>query len=216
MSRGNLYNYIHTRKVLVADDIDGSVYLDESHPKNAKWIAARGRNVAKHAGVEMVPVLEAVSDDEEPQPRGPIKYSLPSSKPEAPVRERKREGGTPTYSNLDMELLQLKIERERHDIEKVKLNNEKMRGNLMPTEMVVQVLQQNNKAFVSAFMGATESLLVLIAGTMEVDIEKLATFRGKLKEIVNDSMDDAEKNTKQQIRNIVAEFSEKRGVGERL
>jgi hypothetical protein len=111
-------------------------------------------------------------------------------------------------SELTNEQMQLKI-----DMERVKL--EKQMGQVIPTELVKSVIAQHSKSITVAFQIAGNDLIANMAKRKGFSGEEVAELRAVLTNAINKAVADSVNESKKTLKNIVAEYSAKRGVGER-
>lgn len=123
----------------------------------------------------------------------------------------------PSVNSLELEkkLKQAELEKKEVDTRIALLKEEKLRGSVVPTDIVKVVFSQHFKSINSSFHQAADNLIVNIAKKKDLDRNEIAEIRGELVEIINIAVNDAIEESKKSIKNIVAEYSDKKGVGER-
>lgn len=109
----------------------------------------------------------------------------------------------------------INIRKTQKDTEKVQLQIDKLNGILIPTELVKMLFVHFSKEVQTAFHQAAENILVDISTTKQLTAKETATLRAKLITITNKATEAGVKNAKTGIANIIDEFSQSRGKGER-
>jgi hypothetical protein len=146
-----------------------------------------------------------------------------SAEPEKKKSERKRvleiddpEGFTRKQNmfDLDMDQKELSIQKMKEEIELKKIQKQKALGQVVPTDMVKIVFTQHNKSIVSAFQNAADNLISTISKKKELTREDSVQIRGEIIEIINEAVKESTANSIAHLKNIVKEYSEKKGVGE--
>lgn len=118
--------------------------------------------------------------------------------------------------NLDMEQKELDIEQSREVLELTKIKKEKAMGLVVPTPQVKNLIAQLGKSFTTAFYNTSDVILSRLAKKYGISIEDVAALRGELRQDINKSVGEAVTETKLHLKNIVNEYSERRGVGEKI
>ncbi|MFN8317166.1 MAG: hypothetical protein U0T32_12035 [Chitinophagales bacterium] len=91
----------------------------------------------------------------------------------------------------------------------------KMLGESIPTSLVRDLLLQHTKSIISAFKNAGETLIIKISKVKSLSLEETATLRAELIQITNAASEEALKNSKNSVTQIVEDYSMSREVGER-
>ena len=116
---------------------------------------------------------------------------------------------------LEREKKQLDIKKIKEEIGILAVKNEKLRGEVVPTDAVKMILVQHTKSIVSEFIAATDNVIMKIAKLKGLNIEEQAELRGFLVDQVNNASSEAITTTKKSLKNIVNEYATKKGVGEK-
>ena len=108
----------------------------------------------------------------------------------------------------------LKAER---DAEKKLLEVRKMSGEMIPVDMVGQVITTLTKSILSMFVSFNENLAshycdIMAGGDREYLSEINEKLDHEIQRVINESKDSAKKD----VNNIIKEFADTRGVGQRL
>ncbi len=198
LTPGNLYNYIKRGKVIVDAETDE---IDVSLPTNKHFLEKRkarieANKVAEYEG-ERPPAAKINGVTIVPNPEGTDKHVKKDS-----------------LFNLEMDQKTLNLEKAKEEIELLKLKKEKAQGIVIPTDQVKMIFAQHSKSVTVAFYNGADNLLMKIAKMKGLNRNELAEIRGELIDIINLAVKESIEESKKGIRNIVMEYSEKKGVGE--
>jgi hypothetical protein len=186
--------YIGRKKVIVKGDV-----IDTGNPVNSDFLR---RQQDKKQG-------ERHDQREVTEPRIPNEAITGP-----PAKGKQKASADESGYALIKKKTQIQIEKLENENELLKLRIEKQTGEAIPTDLVKSAITQLSKSVVSSFQNGAEDILVQISKVKNMNREELAGLRGKLKIIINAAVQEAVKDAKKQITNIVAEYSEKKGVGE--
>lgn len=115
---------------------------------------------------------------------------------------------------LDTEIKQQNIQKERINIQLQQARLDKINGVTVPTELVKNLFMHHSKSITVAFHNAAETLLSKIAKQKGIDIAEMSALRTELIEIVNEAVNESIEVSKKTLASIVAEHSQKKEVGE--
>lgn len=186
--------YIKRGKVILSGD-----YIDDSLDANRSFVLKR-KSSGKNQEVK----------PEEPNISTPNYSSLTKVKSKIST-----EDGKGLYA-LEKEKKALDIEKTTEEIALLQIKKEKQQGIVIPTDLVKIVFTQHSKSIVSSFHSAADTFLMQIAKKKGINRNEMAEFREELTNIINVAVEDSIKESKKQIKNIISEYSEKKGVGEKL
>lgn len=182
--------------------------FDTEHPVNKLWIAKKRADHGKSTSFDFV---------EENKPS----VTRTDWNDAEDVRERKRvvieskSASNDAISQLIKQKEQYQLEKIQEEIKLLKARNEKISGETIPTELVSAVFSQFGKSTVVSFLNAAEDLLVNVSAMKQLSREEYAKLKGELKRIVNNAAAEAIKTAKAQVENIVGEYSQRKGRGEK-
>jgi hypothetical protein len=94
------------------------------------------------------------------------------------------------------------------------IDEEKKRGELVPTEHVKSIIGTQARAITTAFKDALELLIVRISAKKQLTLDETASVRGEMVEVLNGAIDAAVNESKKTLSKIIKEFSETKSVGE--
>ena len=125
-------------------------------------------------------------------------------------------------SNLStLSILELEKVKKAADIEKLLietrislLKEEKLMGSAMPVDMVKTIVANLSKAFIGEFKNGADDIIRMLVKTKAYDHNEVSEIRGKLSSIINEAMKKSLSTAKKEMKAIVDNYTETRGVGE--
>lgn len=108
-----------------------------------------------------------------------------------------------------------KILKLREDTALAKIKVEKAEGELIPTDLVRFTILRNNKELTAAYENSLNEMIADLGQRHRLSGEVMSNYKKMIIDVINKANKDAAEATKREINNIVAEFSEKRGKGEK-
>lgn len=118
-------------------------------------------------------------------------------------------------NELERQLKEAELHKKRVDTQIALLKEEKLRGIVIPTDIVKVAFQQHFKSISAAFHNAADNLIVNFAKKKDLNREEIAELRGELIEVINIAIQESVAESIKTVDNIVDEYSEKKGQGER-
>lgn len=118
---------------------------------------------------------------------------------------------TPKLKSID----KLRAEKLEEEITKLRLANEKSRGELIPVDVVKPLFIQFSKSIMTSFQNEAESILTEISHKHKLNREDQSELRSRFTTIINQAVDEGVKDSKKNIKHLSNEYSESRGRGER-
>lgn len=179
--------YISRDKVIV-DDND---LIDDTHPANKEFIQKQQNKKGKPdvGGSPSKPKSEATEPDEE---------------------KLERIG----YVKMQREKAELDLAAKKNAIALQKIEIEKKRGELVPTESVKTVITLHSESIKTSYTEASDGIIVLFAQKGGLNAEDISDLRKRFKDLVNKAIKDSVEATGNLLDQIVAEFSVKRAPGQ--
>jgi hypothetical protein len=107
--------------------------------------------------------------------------------------------------SLAEQKLKAEIEYKRGQVEKLKLEQAKLRGNNIPIDAVSSLVSSLSNGFQQAYKSGAESLMMELANKYKIPAKGIAELKGKLFELINSSHDKGIKLSKKELRNIIAD-----------
>lgn len=194
--------------------------IDTSLPMNADFMNARLEKKKEKI------IAEATSDPDQMPAPAPVRKKVKEKKKEVPKVSKKQiaileaeadaeaQRATHRY-NLEKQIKEAELEKKEQEIALNKLKIAKLSGEVIPTELVMMIFAQHFKSVTTAFHQGADNFIMTIAKMAGLKREDMATIRGQLIDIVNESVRDGIDESKKNVKNIVREYSERRGVGEK-
>lgn len=202
ISRAQLSVYKNRNKIIV----DGG-FVDDSKPINAEFMRKCLEKLKDKLTKEVTMVQNLDT---------PVQNQTQSTESKE-KKQVKVDVDAPAESIYELDRIKkgLDIQKTAEEIEILKVKKDKLHGVVIPTELVKIVFTQHSKSIGSSFHNASETFLTMIGKKKGLNINEMAELRGELIEIINTAVAESIIESKKQIKNIVDEYSEKRGVGER-
>lgn len=116
--------------------------------------------------------------------------------------------------DLSMRKKAIDIEKVEVDVRLAKLKEEKLRGELIPVEIVKGLFLQHSQSILTEFKNSVENFITVIAKRKELNINEVAEIRGEIVQAINTAVDKAVDASKKNVNNIIKEFSNSKGIGE--
>lgn len=198
--------YIRRGKVLVSGDM-----VDTMNPTNVYFMEGRERLMekkeAKKGDAEAVrsgeDALNKRVADKKNTKEPEINFDIPAPNAEpsaAYLIDNKIKTQELEKSKLQTLLLEAKLE--------------KISGDSIPTELVKNMMLHHSKSITIAFENGMDNWLMMIAKKMNIGIKEMAEFRKELVPVINEAVKSSIEMSKNTIKNIIAEHSQKKEVGE--
>lgn len=205
---------LHTRKQFA--DLIGMPFDKNGRANIAKWasrqnIVMSGDLIDDSLEINRNWILKQKSKSS-PEPLEEIPSFVPKQKKQA------------QYKDPDMAAFEgfaLSEELKKHQIEKLKvdtriqeLKEEKIRGEVVPMDLIKQVFSSHNQSIITMNKDFIDFLLLSFQAETRLSGEQSARLRGKIIKGLNDTMDKAVTHTQRNLRSIIDQFSIKKEVGE--
>jgi hypothetical protein len=180
-------------KVIVENDL-----IDTNNDKNRAFLE---KYMGRDREIDKLPPKE---------PTKTIKTS--SNEPE----DGKDDSNIPSFTESERLLKHLDTQKRQKEIEKLEIDISKKRGEVIPSDLVKPIFLQHNQSIVTEFKNAADDFIRTISKKKALSVNETAEIRGKLVEIINQAMNKATTASVKAVDVIISDFSEKRGVGERV
>lgn len=197
LTTGNLTNYIKRGKVLMSGD-----YVDDSVPINKDFLEKRKGSVPPPA-----PKLHMIRPDP-----GPVE--IPNTGEDDDDSGFGEDGEGESGYLLDRKLLKKKIGKLEVDTRLQELKEEKMRGELIPVDLVKNLFRTHTQSIVTSMKDGIDELLINFSVEARLRGDQVAGLRGKIVGILNNGVDKSVVITQKNMRSIVNQVKVKRDVGE--
>lgn len=195
----DLSNNIKRAKVVVED----SGMIDSDHAVNAAFIKISQEKAKLNDAPDVV--IHKVESTK-----------TGSTKPK-PVQQQEENDseGMPDYITLTKQEKYRKVKKLDSEITLNDLKIEKQRGELIPTDLITNVTVMLAESIRIAHTDSVENEITVIAQNLGLSGVELADLRTRLTKVINTATDTAINVAKKSIKNIVLEYSDIKGVGER-
>jgi hypothetical protein len=206
IEKNKLAVYIKRGKVICSGDlIDDSLAINQEFIE--KWQVKTGLREQEITVKEPIEQLQ-------------IKPKAPNVQPPIYPKQKIPNVQEPEFhfsgNQLDKQIKEVDLERKMEELEIAKLKRQKMAGESMPTDLVKNTISVYSRSVSRAFNNAADNLLVEFTVAAELSREQVSEMRRKLNLIVNDAVKNACDNAMDMVDNIVDEYKEVRGRGEKI
>lgn len=195
LTTGNLTNYIKRGKVILSGD-----YVDDTIPVNKDFLGKR-------------------IDKAEPAPPKLHMLRPDPGEPEIPDTGEDDEGGeAPGMENfflLDKKYKAAQLKKVKVDTRLQELKEEKLRGELVPVELIKNLFRAYTQSIITANKDGIEELLINFSAEHRLRGDQLAALRGKVVGILNNSIDKSVAVAQKNLQAVINQVKVKRDVGER-
>jgi hypothetical protein len=172
--------------------------IDITHPTNIAFINNyRSKNDNKQPKkTESKPVKKTTSKKPPPKKEPIIKTDYQSTNTNPP---------TDNYDvvSLDNQKKQEEINKKKLEVEKLKLTNARLRGEMIPTELVKNLITNFSASIIKSYREGSDRLLMEISHMKRLTLEEDALMKGELIKIINDSHDVAISETMKSLESIL-------------
>jgi hypothetical protein len=210
ITTSNITQYIKRSKLITSGD-----YIDDSIDPNKSFLQKR-LEILK----DKIHQDEPPADQEKKstaKPAREFQYKAPEPRPQIIPNVAPPDSHIKKTTIFDLEVDQktLNIEQTKENIELIKLKKEKAMGLVIPTPQIKVLVAQHSKSITVSFYNAADVILTRLAKKCTISVEDQAALRGELRQSINEAVESAVNTTKKHLKNIVDEYSERRGVGEK-
>lgn len=180
-------NYIssYTGQGYLKVDEDG--FYDSEEPVNARFLAKR--------------LARPPKKKDEDTPKQPIN---PKTGEEIP-----------TYEDSERLVKYFDSLKREKEVEKLQIEIDKKKGEVIPSELIEPFFLLHSQSLTTEFKNAMEDSLRNICHLYSVSIADVADFKGYITKRINEALDKATDSTVRQMKQLIQEYADKRGIGER-
>ncbi len=189
LKKGYVTMYVKRGK-LIADP--ETKMIDDRIPQNREWIQKM------RLKLEAKQELEESKKKKRPQ-------TLNKHVEKVDPKPDKIESGS--LADLDRQKKIAEIEYKKEQTEKARLQTQKLRGESIPTKMVINVFGMMGHGFQTNYKNGAESLMMEIAQRTKMSEKNKAFFKGRLTELINESHKNAVRDTKNAFDSLIDEVS---------
>lgn len=123
--------------------------------------------------------------------------------------------GIPSLTTSERKKKHLETIKIAQEIELLKLREEKLKGIVVPSELIKPLFLQHNQSIVSEFKNTADEIIRTIGKRKSLNANEMAEIKGELVKIINVSIGKATKASVKAVDIIINDFSDTRGKGER-
>jgi len=116
---------------------------------------------------------------------------------------------------LDIYQRKLTAQKTKEEVEKLRIQNAKANAEVIPTDLVQDVITRFNKNMITAFHNLAEQRISILAKKYKLSNADIASERGILIEQVNQASKEGIEISLKEVNVIADEYAAKRGVGQR-
>lgn len=120
-----------------------------------------------------------------------------------------------TYPELEKIYKYRQGENLKRTTEKIDIEIAKKKGEVIPSDLLPPVIVQHNQAFITSFRNVVDQILTDYTQIKDFSPDEIAEMRARLLEVINKGANDALTMSLKSIENIVKDYTEKRGVGQK-
>lgn len=124
--------------------------------------------------------------------------------------------GIPSYEESERRVKYFDSLKREKEVQRIQIEIDKKRGEVIPSELVIPLFLQHNKSIITSFNNVCNAILTEYAKKKDFTPDEISEMRGRMIGAINEGIRDAQNLTKAVVKNIVSEYSEKRGIGERI
>lgn len=208
LTGGNLSNYIARGHVLLSGD-----YIDDGIEKN-QFFLKKWQEKSTGRVMEAEQLTERVKEEKVEVPKIPNVQPVNDPRTRAPKIVPPKGDKDSSYFDLDKERKMLDIQKQKLDIEKAQMALLKAHGQVIPTDLIKNLLAVHSKSITVSFKNACDALIIEISKKKGLDRNEVADIRKELITILNQAVTYSIALSKKDLKNIVQEYSIKKGVGE--
>lgn len=122
----------------------------------------------------------------------------------------------PDYAESERRVKHFDALKREKEVEKLQLDIQKKRGEVIPSELIPPVILQHNQSIITALKNEFDEWLRNHAKKYDLGVNEIAEIRSQAVGWINNGMSKATAISQRAIEGIVQEYAEKRGIGERL
>ncbi len=190
-------NYVKRGNIIVKDD-----FIDSNDEINKKFIEKRKNR--------FVNVDKQEEKPKTPAPKSNINSVIPENTPLTDVESHEGQ----SYTESERQLKYLDTLKRRKEIEKLEIDIQKKKGEVVPSELIKPVFLQHNQSILTEFKNATDEIIRVFSKKKSLSVNEVAEIKTDLVACINSSINKAIATSVKAVDNIILEHSEKKGVGQ--
>ena len=135
--------------------------------------------------------------------------------PEVAVIKKDIDSQKEDYASLDLKKTAAQVEKLEQEVRLLRLKEEKLKGVVVPSELIKPVFLQHNQSIITEVHNNSREFTRVFSKKHSLNVNDVAEMSGELIKWFNSDINKATILSVKSIDNIVNDYSEKRGVGER-
>jgi hypothetical protein len=183
----------------VIEEKDGKI--DSENPINLLYKATCDENAVRAGEPEKV---AEIAEKQAPAPKKSQKAPKPPKEPTS----NKRNDLLDKKFDIEIEEKEARINKIRQEARMAELKEQKLTGQLIPTDVVYSTIRQLSQSLMMSFKNMAEAAVTDIAKSAKMNRDQMAALRKQMKDhintAINQAVDDAQKN----VDNITKEYSQ--------
>lgn len=177
--------------------------IDDTDPLNRMFVDRQKELALKRSAKKKV--SDELPDEEEKRSEKPSKGQK-KSKPDPNGGSLSQQ--TLEKINLDKRKREIEIEKMQRESRILSVQEQKLAGKLIPTDIVKGLFAQHFKSVIMSFNQGIEQILVEFSTKYRLNRNEKAELKGQMIRIINKSVDEAIQLSKKEIQNVVLEYSQ--------
>jgi hypothetical protein len=121
----------------------------------------------------------------------------------------------PTYEDSERLVKYFDSLKREKEVEKLQIEIDKKKGEVIPSELIEPFFLLHSQSLTTEFKNAMEDSLRNICHLYSVSITDVADYKGYITKRINEALDKATDSTVRQMKQLIQEYADKRGIGER-
>lgn len=178
--------YVKRGNIILKDEL-----IDSNNEINKKFIEKRK---SRFANIQTPVVIESKPIIQQSQP------------------QEQSEGQS--YTESERQLKYLDTIKRQKEIEKLDIEIQKKRGEVVPSDLIKPVFLQHNQSIITEITNRCDEFIRIFSKKRSLTVNEVAEVRGEVVSWVNESMNKAILASIKSVENIITEHSEKKGIGE--
>lgn len=183
-----LWTYIDRGKIILL----GDGKLDTNDPRNKAFLEKWAARTDTNTPIQTPTILESKIQPTQPQEQS--------------------EGQS--YTESERQLKYLDTIKRQKEIEKLEIEIQKKKGEVVPSELIKPVFLQHNQSIITEFKNATDEIIRIFSKKRSLTVEEVAEIKGETTETINNAINKATFSTVKAVESIVSEHSERKAIGE--
>lgn len=183
--------------------------LDDAKPDNKFWLdkyisKKKVKDPAVQKADQAKVKTEKLKPDDSTEPN-----------PKATSKKEKTKPATNNYHQLEAEKSAAQKEKIELESEKLRITIRKLRGEVLPTDVIKPLILQQNQSILSESKNTIADIIRIIGKKKSLTATEKAEITTQYISALNEMIKKATAITVKSLNSIINEYSERRGIGER-